>query len=74
MSTPAAAAEGVRALAPEPDPVPELLEQLVTRHDIRCVVCAETITRFEMFTVWPLAGVVAHLSCYAGGRRLGGES
>ena len=66
--------EGVSALVPAPDPVPQLLEQLVTQHDVRCVVCAETISRFEMFTVWPLAGVVAHLSCYAGGRRLEAHS
>ena len=69
-----AAAEGGSALAPEPDPVSELLEQLVTRHDIRCVVCAEQISRFEMFTVWPLTGIVAHMPCYAGGRRLEAHS
>lgn len=69
-----AAVEGASPLVPAPDPVTQLLEQLVTRHDVRCVVCAEPISRFEMFTCWPLAGVVAHMSCYAGGRRLGGEA
>lgn len=74
MSTPAAAAEGGGALAPRPDPVPELLEQLVTKHAIVCAVCDDEISRFEMFACWPLAGLVAHMSCCAGGRRLEAHS
>jgi hypothetical protein len=68
----AAAAEGGARLAPASDPVPRLLEELVTDNVITCAVCGEEITRFEMFAVWPLAGLVVHMSHY--GQRLEGRS
>jgi hypothetical protein len=64
---------GVAPRTPDPA-VPELLEELVTNHDIRCAECGDLVDACEMFVCWPLVSFVAHLSCYVGGRRIGGEA
>lgn len=53
----------------EPDPVPELLEQLVAQ-PLRCLYCADPIHRIEMFVAWPAGGIVAHFGCYAAAQNL----
>jgi hypothetical protein len=59
-----APSEGGGVFPLEPDPVPELLEQLAAQH-LRCLYCPEPISRFELFVAWPVAGIMAHFACYA---------
>lgn len=48
----------------EPDPVPELLEQLVAQ-PLRCLYCPDPIHSGDMFVCWAVGGIVAHFGCYA---------
>ncbi len=48
--------------------VATLLEQL--QQKVRCGICVEPISAFDMFVMWPLGGVVAHMACYVQGRAL----
>ena len=48
----------------EPDGVPELLEQLCQQH-LCCLYCPDPISRFELFVLWPVGGILAHFGCYA---------
>jgi len=58
------APEGAGPFALEPEPVPELLEQLAAQH-LSCLYCPDPISRFELFVCWPIAGILAHFGCYA---------